>query len=409
MADTHARTEQDRPSPAQREGAGGERSRTGQDLVVDDLVKVFPGDVYAVNHVSLTIPQGQFVTLLGPSGCGKTTTLNCIAGLEQPDGGRITVGDVVLTDVSRRVILPPERRGLGMVFQSYALWPHMTVYDNLAFGLKLRKVRGPDIRTRIGEVLDLVGLGALAQRYPFQLSGGQQQRVALARAVVARPRVLLLDEPLSNLDAKVREQARFWLREFQQRLGITTVYVTHDQAEALAISDLVAVMSDGRLLQYAPPHEVYERPISRFVADFIGQTSFLRAVVEEVGDGRARTRLAATGAVNTTTLTDNPTKVGDRVLLAIRSERIQVRPDGVPDGSDAGNVISAHVRSFVYVGSAYEYILETPEGEIRVAAPRAIDGSEVALYLPPDAIVVLPDEPAAASAIETPAVAAPAP
>ncbi len=180
----------------------------GQDLVVDDLVKVFPGDVYAVNHVSLTVHQGTFTTLLGPSGCGKTTTLNCIAGLEQPDGGRISVGSAVLTDVARRIVLPPERRNLGMVFQSYALWPHMTVYDNLAFGLKLHKVPGPEIRKRISEVLELVGLANLAQRYPFQLSGGQQQRVALARAVVAQPRVLLLDEPLSNLDAKVREQAR---------------------------------------------------------------------------------------------------------------------------------------------------------------------------------------------------------
>jgi len=382
------------------------RAAAGQDLVVDDLVKVFPGDVYAVNHVSLTIPQGQFVTLLGPSGCGKTTTLNCIAGLEEPDGGRIAVGEAVLTDVSRRLILPPERRGLGMVFQSYALWPHMTVYDNLAFGLKLRKVPGPEIRTRIAEVLELVGLGQLARRYPFQLSGGQQQRVALARAVVARPRVLLLDEPLSNLDAKVREQARFWLREFQQRLGITTVYVTHDQAEALAISDLVAVMSDGRLLQYAPPHEIYERPTSRFVADFIGQTSFLAAVVEEVGDGRARARLTSTGAVITSMLTDNPTKAGDRVLLAIRSERIEVRPDGDPG---AENVISATIKSFVYVGSAYEYILDTPGGEIRVAAPQAIVGPEVALYLPPDAIVVLPDDPAAPSSAAPPEAEPPVP
>jgi iron(III) transport system ATP-binding protein len=376
---------------------------------VDDLVKVFSGGVYAVNHVSLTIPEGQFVTLLGPSGCGKTTTLNCIAGLEQPDGGRITVGDAVLTDVARRVILPPERRGLGMVFQSYALWPHMTVHDNLAFGLKLRKVTGREIQSRIAETLELVGLGALAKRYPFQLSGGQQQRVALARAVVARPRVLLLDEPLSNLDAKVREQARFWLREFQQRLGITTVYVTHDQGEALAISDLVAVMSNGHLLQYAPPHEIYERPTSRFVADFIGQTSFLSAVVEHVGDGRARARLTSTGAVVTATVTDNPIKVGDRVLLAIRSERIAVRPDGTSSGdpaTDDQNVISARVRSFVYVGSAYEYILETPEGEIRVATPQAIVGPEVALYLPPDAIVVLPHEPdpaPAAPASEAPA------
>src|SRR5215208_3295133 len=276
---------------------------SGQDLVVDDLVKVFPGDVYAVNHVSLVIPEGQFVTLLGPSGCGKTTTLNCIAGLEQPDGGRITVGDAVLTDVARRVILPPERRNLGMVFQSYALWPHMTVYDNLAFGLKLKKVPGGEIRKRIGDVLELVGLGGLETRFPFQMSGGQQQRVALARAVVAEPRVLLLDEPLSNLDAKVREQARFWLRDFQKRLGITAVYVTHDQAEALAISDMVAVLSAGHLIQYGPPHEIYERPTSRFVADFIGQTSFLPAVVEDVDDGRARARLASTGSIVSATVT----------------------------------------------------------------------------------------------------------
>jgi len=289
------------------------------------------------------------------------------------------------------------------VFQSYALWPHMTVYDNLAFGLKLRKVPGPEIRTRIGEVLELVGLGELARRYPFQLSGGQQQRVALARAVVARPRVLLLDEPLSNLDAKVREQARFWLRDFQQRLGITTVYVTHDQGEALAISDLVAVMSNGHLLQYAPPHEIYERPTSRFVADFIGQTSFLPAVVEDVGDGRARARLTSSGAVVSATVTDRPPRAGDRVQLAIRSERIDVRAAEDPARStDTQNVISAQVQSFIYVGSAYEYVLGTPEGQIRVATPQAIAGRDVALYLPPDAIVVLPDEPAPdTSTIET--------
>src|SRR5919199_6890469 len=173
------------------------------DLVISDLVKAFAGGVLAVNHVSLTIQEGQFATLLGPSGCGKTTTLNCVAGLEEPDGGRITVGEMVLTDVARRLVLPPERRNLGMVFQSYALWPHMTVYDNLAFGLKLKKVPATEQRLRIAEALELVGLQGLEQRYPFQLSGGQQQRVALTRAVVARPRVLLLDEPLSNLDAKV--------------------------------------------------------------------------------------------------------------------------------------------------------------------------------------------------------------
>ncbi len=362
--------------------------RAGQDLVVEDLVKVFPGGVYAVNHVSLSIKEGTFTTLLGPSGCGKTTTLNCIAGLEQPDGGRITVGEAVLTDVDRQVILPPERRNLGMVFQSYALWPHMTVYDNLAFGLKLRKVPGSEIRKRIGEVLELVGLGELGARYPFQLSGGQQQRVALARAVVAEPRVLLLDEPLSNLDAKVREQARFWLRDLQQRLGITTVYVTHDQAEALAISDMVAVMSAGHLLQYAPPKEVYERPTTRFVADFIGQTSFLPAVVAESDGGRVRARLAGSGAVVTSTVTDRAFRAGDDALLTIRSEKIVMRPTG-----DGENVVAATIRSFVYVGSAYEYLLETADGEIRASSPVAVDGPEVRLYLPPEAIVVLPPEP----------------
>jgi iron(III) transport system ATP-binding protein len=354
-----------------------------------------------VNHVSLTIRQGQFVTLLGPSGCGKTTTLNCIAGLEQPDGGRITVGSAVLTDVPRRVILPPERRNLGMVFQSYALWPHMTVYDNLAFGLKLKKVSGGEIRTRIGQALELVGLGGLERRYPFQLSGGQQQRVALARAVVAEPRVLLLDEPLSNLYAKVREQARFWLREFQQRLGITTVYVTHDQGEALAISDMIAVMSAGRLLQYGPPQEIYERPASHFVADFIGQTSFLRAVVVDGSDGHLRAKLASSGALVTSAASTRSFAPGETVLLAIRSEKIEADP---PAGGD--NVIPARIKSHVYVGSAYEYILETAEGEIRVATPEPLGGPDVQLYLPPDAIVALPDEAETRSADEPVAVGA---
>ncbi len=362
-----------------------------QDLVVDDLVKTFKshdrdaGTVFAVNHVSLTIKEGQFVSLLGPSGCGKTTTLNCVAGLEQPDGGRITVGGTVLTDVGRGVILPPERRNLGMVFQSYALWPHMNVHDNLAFGLKLKKVAGSEIRTRIRQVLELVGLAGLDQRYPFQLSGGQQQRVALARAVVAEPRVLLLDEPLSNLDARVREQARFWLRDFQKRLGITAVYVTHDQAEALAISDMVAVLSAGNLQQYAPPKEIYERPASRFVADFIGQTSMLPGVVASTDVSGTRIRLAS-GKLFTTASRDGFAE-GDSVLLAVRAERIVFRPT-----SEGDNVLPATVKSWVYVGSAYEYLLQTADGEVRAESPEALAAEEVGLYLPPEALVVLRDE-----------------
>src|ERR671936_344034 len=215
-----------------------------------------------------------------------------------------------------------------MVFQSYALWPHMTVYDNLAFGLKLKRVPGAEQRRRIAEALALVGLTGMERRYPFQLSGGQQPRVPLARAVVAQPRVLLLDEPLSNLDAKVRERARFWLRDLQRRLGITAVYVTHDQAEALAISDKVAVMSAGRVLQYAPPNDIYERPTSRFVAEFIGRSSFLRGEVASVSSGRAQVRLTASGTTVTAIAADaDALRAGQRVVLAVRSERIDMRGD----------------------------------------------------------------------------------
>jgi iron(III) transport system ATP-binding protein len=368
-------------------------------LVISDLVKQFAGGVLAVDHVSLTIEEGRFATLLGPSGCGKTTTLNCVAGLEEPDGGRITVGEMVLTDVARRLVLPPERRNLGMVFQSYALWPHMTVYDNLAFGLRLKKVPAAEQRRRIAEALELVGLSGLERRYPFQMSGGQQQRVALARAVVAQPRVLLLDEPLSNLDAKVREQARFWLRDFQQRLGITTVYVTHDQAEALAISDMVAVMSRGKLLQYAPPREIYERPASTFVAEFIGQTSFLRGVVVGAGDARVTARLGSGALV--TASADRAWPAGASVVLAVRAERVRLDQSG-----GAENTIAARVQSRVYVGSTYQYLLSTPDGLLRVEAPRDVGGPDVRVYLPPEGIVVLPDD---AAAPVTPADALPVP
>jgi iron(III) transport system ATP-binding protein len=357
-----------------------------RDLAIEGLVKEFQGGVRAVDDVSLTIREGEFVTLLGPSGCGKTTTLNCVAGLERPDAGRIAVGTAVLTDIARRVVLPPERRDLGMVFQSYALWPHMTVHDNLAFGLRLRKVPRAEMAKRITETLELVELGGLGKRYPFQLSGGQQQRVALARAVVAQPRVLLLDEPLSNLDAKVRERARFWLRDLQRRLGITAVYVTHDQAEALAISDRVAVMSAGRVLQYAPPSDIYERPSSRFVAEFIGRSSFLRGEVIRVAGGRAEVRLAGSGTiVSAATAVD--TVAGDHVVLAVRSERIDMHGENA-----AENVVRARIKSFVYAGAEYEYILDTPEGELRASSQRAVPGPDVNLHLPPNSIVVLRDD-----------------
>jgi iron(III) transport system ATP-binding protein len=232
------------------------------DVHVSHLSKQF-GDVAVLKDVSVTIKDGEFFTLLGPSGCGKSTTLNCIAGLEQPTAGSVSVGDTTFVDTERKIFLPPESRNLGMVFQSYALWPHMSIADNLAMPLKIRKVDKAERAARIHEALDKVGLAHLGDRYPHQLSGGQQQRVALARALVYSPSVLLLDEPLSNLDAKLREQARAWLKRLQADLGITTVYVTHDQDEALALSDRIAVMSEGDMVQIGTPREIYEEPATR--------------------------------------------------------------------------------------------------------------------------------------------------
>ena len=357
---------------------------SSNDLVITGLTKTY-GAVHAVDDVSLTVRGGQFVSLLGPSGCGKTTTLNSIAGLEQPDAGRITAGDLVLTDIGRGIFLPPERRRLGMVFQNYALWPHMTVQGNLAFGLKLQKVPSAEIKRRIADILDLVGLAGFAGRYPFQLSGGQQQRVALARAVVSEPQVLLLDEPLSNLDAKVREQARFWLREVQQRLGITTVYVTHDQAEALAISDMVAVMAGGTVLHYAPPREIYERPASRFVADFIGATSFLPGVIAGRDSGHALVRLGSGALMRVETA--QPWAEGAKVVLAARAERI-----AVAHGENGANVLPATIRSHVYLGATYQYLVETPDGTLKIDTPRELPSGDLRLALPPDGVVLLADD-----------------
>src|SRR5688572_9502739 len=237
-------------------------------IAVENLTKRF-GPLAAVSDVSLSVEQGELFTLLGPSGCGKTTLLRLLAGFYTPDAGEIRFGDRVVNEV------PPHERGIGMVFQNYALWPHMTVTENVCYGLKLRKVSAADMATRSRAVLEKVGLTGLGERYPGQLSGGQQQRVALARALVLNPLMLLLDEPLSNLDAKIRVQVRSEIRKLQRSLGITTVYVTHDQEEALSLSDRVAVMRDGRIQQVATPKTLYERPVNRFVADFVGTNNFI--------------------------------------------------------------------------------------------------------------------------------------
>src|SRR5499426_1796585 len=245
--------------------------------------------IRAAEEVSFEVPAGKLFTLLGPSGCGKTTTLRSIAGLERPSAGEISVGGTVIYSSRKNVFIPPNRRGLGMVFQSYAIWPHMTVFENAAFPLQVSKKSIPkkSIQERVHRVLKVVALDEMADREATKLSGGQQQRLALARALVMEPPLLLLDEPLSNLDAKLRDRMRTELKRLQRELGITTVYVTHDQSEALALSHQIAVMNGGRIEQVGSPREVYERPCNRFVADFIGTTNFIDAqVIEETGDGR---------------------------------------------------------------------------------------------------------------------------
>lgn len=251
-------------------------------IMLNSISKSY-GETRAVSDVSLTIADGEFVTLLGPSGCGKTTTLRMIAGFIAPDAGSITIGDQTVADATARVSVPPERRRLGMVFQSYAVWPHMTVYENIAYPLRVAKKPRPEIDARVTEVATLVKMPDLLARYPSQLSGGQQQRVALARAIVAEPRVLLLDEPLSNLDAKLRESMRLEIKELQQRLGITIIFVTHDQVEAMVLSDRIAVMDQGRIRQVGAPREIYERPADPFVARFIGAANLLPIETDGAG------------------------------------------------------------------------------------------------------------------------------
>jgi iron(III) transport system ATP-binding protein len=293
-------------------------------LRLRNLTKVFggrggAGEVVAVNDVNLDITEGEFVTLLGPSGCGKTTTLRLIAGFEFP-----TEGEIIL-DGQRINDLPANRRDMSMVFQSYAIFPHLSVFENIAYGLKIKRLSRQEIQSQVGQVLQLTELTGLENRAPNQLSGGQQQRVALARALVMEPKVLLLDEPLSNLDAKLRDQMRTEIRRIQQTLGITSVYVTHDQIEAMTLSDRIVVMNTGRIEQIGAPDEIYRRPASAFVADFIGRTNFVPATVLRVADGRVTIR-----ALQETLHVPRPEydlDVGQPARLVVRPEMVQIEGD----------------------------------------------------------------------------------
>ena len=309
-----------------------------------EVLKRF-GATTAVDRVSLEIGDGELFTLLGPSGCGKTTLLRMIAGFAEPDGGEIHFGP-------RRVDgMPAYERNIGMVFQNYALWPHMTVRGNVTYGLRLRKLPAAEIGRRLVAGLAKVNLTGLEDRYPGQLSGGQQQRVALARALVLNPDILLLDEPLSNLDAKIRVQVRGEIRTLQKELGITTVYVTHDQEEALSLSDRVAVMRDGRVQQVAPPKALYERPANRFVADFVGTNNFIPGVVKEHADAHALvdTPLGLIRARSGTVA------VGDRCVLA-------VRPENAALATNADNVVDGRIALAAYLGNTLRYDVETAAG-----------------------------------------------
>ena len=355
------------------------------EVQVSNLYKQF-GTTTVLKEVSFTIKDGEFFTLLGPSGCGKSTTLNCIAGLERPTGGTITVGGTAFVDSTKKVFLVPEERNLGMVFQSYALWPHMTLEGNLAVPLKIRKVGKDEQTTRISEALDKVGLAHLKDRYPHQLSGGQQQRVALARALVYSPSVLLLDEPLSNLDAKLREQARAWLKRLQEDLGITTVYVTHDQDEALALSDRIAVMSEGNMMQIGTPREIYETPAAAEVAAFVGRCNFLRGtVVEQRTGGRTSVRLECSGDV-VDVESAQPVTTGQDVTLAIRPERLEVLP--VDRQVQGVNALATEVLTTSYVGARYEYDLKLGNHVVQVESSRpGLTGAVLLTFAPDEALL----------------------
>jgi len=341
------------------------------------------GSVTAVDGASLEIGDGELFTLLGPSGCGKTTLLRLIAGFHTLDGGEIWFGD-------RRIDgLRPYARNIGMVFQNYALWPHMTVKANIAYGLKMRKLDGATIAERVADGLRKVNLAGLELRYPGQLSGGQQQRVALARALVLNPDILLLDEPLSNLDAKIRIQVRAEIRKLQKDLGITTVYVTHDQEEALSLSDRVAVIRDGRVLQVAPPKELYERPVGRFVADFVGTNNFLSGICREIAAGRVAAETAIGTVRGSPTLGVSP---GDRCVLAVRPENIALGPG--PENTFEGRVVLA-----AYLGSTLRYDVEMRAGvvlKVDVGDPWHHEvlpaGAAVCVTFPASAALTLPDE-----------------
>lgn len=352
-----------------------------------DVTKYF-GSNRVVDKISFTVAEGEFFTLLGPSGCGKTTTLRLLAGLEVPDAGEITLEGRCLAAPAKGIWIPPDKRNVGMMFQSYAIWPHLNVFENIAFPLRVRRESEADIKRRVGDVLELVGLSGLEERGSTQLSGGQQQRVALARSIVYTPSLLLLDEPLSNLDVKLREQMRTELRALQLRLNLAVVYVTHDQGEAMSLSDRIAVVNEGRLEQVGTPTELYERPRTRFVGDFLGRTIVIGGIVRKDG-GRSRVDIENGGDIAVPASFEGEFSDGDRVRILARPESISLQPAGT-----AGpNQVIGKVEAITYMGDHLEYSIHAAGRTFNLAASkkdRFQVGAEIRLVFDPDNITILP-------------------
>ncbi len=341
------------------------------------------GEVYAVREVSLTVQPAELLTLLGPSGCGKTTTLRMIAGFEQPDAGRVFIGEQDVTG------LMVNQRNIGFVFQNYALFPHLSVFENVAYGLRVQRQAEGDITRAVSDVLALIGLQGYEKQFPNQLSGGEQQRVALARAIVIRPRVLLFDEPLSNLDAKLRVHMRGELRELQKRLDITAVYVTHDQEEAMAISDRIAVMHQGAIVQEGTAEDLYRRPASEFVAQFIGRTNLLAGRVVSAGPGGVELDVAG----QRIRVSDEAARVtvGQTVRLVVRPEVVEVR------GEDSGPGVPGTIVSLTFLGEKAEYQVRVGTDLLQVTSYNPVQrgvfppGHRVMLHIPSEGIQLLPE------------------
>ena len=359
---------------------------------IRSLEKYFGEDrdrVHVLKGVSLEVPEGSLYTFLGPSGCGKTTTLRCVAGLERPDGGEISISDKTVFSSEKRAYVPPNHRPIGMVFQSYAIWPHMTVFENVAYPLTIQRQPKATIKQKVLDVLKVVGLQGLGDRPAPKLSGGQQQRVAFARALVNEPKVMLLDEPLSNLDAKLREQMRFEIKALQRRVNITTIYVTHDQAEALAISDQIAVMHAGKLIEVGTPHQLYSRPKRRFTATFLGLTNLIEGRVLELGGnsdpGRMETKNGSLSFVPATRM-----EKGQAVVISIRPEHIEVHKQ---KPQEADNVVEGTIKDAVFMGDAFHCHVAVQDQLLRVHThpfQPMTPGEKVYLHLDPQSCNGLP-------------------